>query len=383
MVHACTAHLFHEYDARSPLVSSIQFNSIEFNSTPLHWKAMEEDDDGPDPYTVLGLSRECTREDVRRAYRGLAAACHPDKHAGFGEAQERLRVEAARQFTRVQEAYEVLSDEQKREVYDVYGHAGLRAGLAVGEETGGASRRLREELERLRVRREELRAHAKTVTRGNYTFSISATELVDPYEGVSRIPEMTGVAISQNVSTTLSDKDIGYIGGNAAQRRGVGGGSLVLGLRRQCSPVDTLELTSALGLKSILVMRSGRQLTRRAHGSLSMTLSTADSPGLSLGVTRQLDEHSSSGLTWTLGPQYGLATSYTRQAIKDNIQAELRLGSSFGVAASWIRSITKRTHMRVHARAGNFGLDVEIGGGRRVADQNMLALTAVCGIQVR
>ena len=336
-----------------------------------------------DPYAVLGVARDCTAEQVRRAYRQLAAACHPDKHPGEDDAAVDLRAEAARQFARIQCAYEILGSAQKREVYDVYGHAGLRAGMALGEETGGASRQMREELERIRKRREELAAEEKTVTRGSYNFSISATELVNPYEGVSRFPEMTGVAISQNVSTPLSDRDVGYIGGNAAQRRGAGAGSLVMGVRRQCTDVDTLEATTALGLKSILVVQSGRQLTRHAYGNLSLTLSTADAPGLSLSVTRELDERSSSGLTWTLGPQYGMAMNYTRQAIKSNIQAELRLGSSVGVTAMWLYSLTKRTHVRCHARAGTFGIDVEVGGGRRVADHTVVALTVVCGIQVR
>ena len=87
-----------------------------------------------DPYAVLGVARDCTTEQVRRAYRQLASACHPDKHPGEGEDQVRLREEAAKQFARVQGAYEILNSAEKREVYDVYGHAGLRAGMEVGED---------------------------------------------------------------------------------------------------------------------------------------------------------------------------------------------------------------------------------------------------------
>ena len=338
------------------------------------------DDGDIDLYAVLGVSTDATAEQIRRAYRLLATACHPDKHPGEDEESMEMRREAAAHFNRVQEAYEILGDKDKREVYDVYGHAGLKAGMALGDNLH-ASKQMKEELERIRKRREELRNAEKTVTRGNYTFNISATELVNPYEGVSRIPEMTGVAISQNVSTPLSDKDIGFLGGSAAQRRGVGGGNLIMGIRRQCTHVDTLELTTALGLKSILVIRSGRQLTRHAYGNISLTLSNADVPCLSLGVTKELDQNSSSGLTWTLGTQYGLAMHYTRQTIKNNIQTEVRLGSSIGLTFMWLRSITKKTHVRCHARAGTFGIDFELGGGRKVGDQNVLALTVVCGIQ--
>ena len=56
-------------------------------------RGMADDEDGMDPYAVLGVARDCTTEQVRRAYRQLASACHPDKHPGEGEDQVRLREE--------------------------------------------------------------------------------------------------------------------------------------------------------------------------------------------------------------------------------------------------------------------------------------------------
>src|SRR6266478_863510 len=76
-----------------------------------------------DYYEVLGLRREADAEEVKRAYRKLAMQYHPDRNAGDAEAEVKFK-EAA-------EAYEVLSDTQKRQRYDRYGHAGL-AGTAHG-----------------------------------------------------------------------------------------------------------------------------------------------------------------------------------------------------------------------------------------------------------
>lgn len=67
-----------------------------------------------DYYEVLGVRRGATQEEIRKAYRKLARQYHPDVNKS---------PEAPRRFTEVQEAYDVLSDEQKRRVYDQVGHA--------------------------------------------------------------------------------------------------------------------------------------------------------------------------------------------------------------------------------------------------------------------
>ena len=70
-----------------------------------------------DLYEVLGISREAAAEDVKKAYRQMALKYHPDRNPGDKEAEKKFR-EAA-------EAYDVLSDAEKRQRYDRYGHAGL------------------------------------------------------------------------------------------------------------------------------------------------------------------------------------------------------------------------------------------------------------------
>src|SRR5690606_33130710 len=70
-----------------------------------------------DYYEILGLSRTATAEEIKKSYRQLALKYHPDKNPGNDEA-ERLFKEAA-------EAYDVLSDPEKRQRYDRYGHAGM------------------------------------------------------------------------------------------------------------------------------------------------------------------------------------------------------------------------------------------------------------------
>lgn len=71
-----------------------------------------------DYYEVLGVQKHASAEDIKKAYRKLALKWHPDKNPDNKD-------EAERQFKQVAEAYEVLSDAKKRDIYDRYGKEGL------------------------------------------------------------------------------------------------------------------------------------------------------------------------------------------------------------------------------------------------------------------
>jgi molecular chaperone DnaJ len=73
-----------------------------------------------DPYDVLGVAREASAQEIKKAFRQLARELHPDVNAHDPEAEEKFK-EAA-------EAYEILSDDERRATYDRYGHEGLRSG---------------------------------------------------------------------------------------------------------------------------------------------------------------------------------------------------------------------------------------------------------------
>ena len=78
----------------------------------------------PDYYEVLEVTREVTTVELKKAYRKKALEYHPDRNPENPEAEEKFKLCA--------EAYSILSDEQKRQVYDRYGHAGLGGGGAQG-----------------------------------------------------------------------------------------------------------------------------------------------------------------------------------------------------------------------------------------------------------
>ena len=135
-----------------------------------------------DYYDLLGVNRSASDDDIKRAYRKLALKFHPDRNAGDKQAEER--------FKEVSEAYQVLSDPQKRAQYDQFGHAAFgdagpfaggfdfSAGFEdifgdiFGEFFGGTSRR------RNRARGEDLR----------YNLSLTFEEAVTGTEKKIKIP---------------------------------------------------------------------------------------------------------------------------------------------------------------------------------------------------
>lgn len=83
---------------------------------------------GKDYYKILGIAKGASDDDIKKAYRKLALKYHPDKNKAAG-AEER--------FKEIAEAYEVLSDKKKRDIYDKHGEEGLKGGIPGNTGVGG------------------------------------------------------------------------------------------------------------------------------------------------------------------------------------------------------------------------------------------------------
>ena len=141
-----------------------------------------------DYYEVLGVNRDASDEDIKKAYRKLAMKHHPDRNPDNPKAEEH--------FKEAKEAYEILSDAQKRAAYDQYGHAGVDPQAGMG---GGRRRRLRRFRRCLRrhlrrhLRRRRRRRRPLNVYRGadlRYNLEITLEEAARGTETRIRIPTM-------------------------------------------------------------------------------------------------------------------------------------------------------------------------------------------------
>ena len=92
-----------------------------------------------DYYEVLGLKKGASEDEIKKAFKSMARKYHPDLHPDDKEAAEK--------FKEINEAYEVLSDSEKRARYDQFGHAGVDPNYG-----GGAGRRYFRQHFRRRIR---------------------------------------------------------------------------------------------------------------------------------------------------------------------------------------------------------------------------------------
>lgn len=340
---------------------------------------MSRDDDGVerDLYAALGVSRTASDGEIKRAYRGRASALHPDKMGG--EADEGRRRAAQAAFARLGEAYEVLSDGDKRRTYDAHGMAGVRAGRELSARFKTLDE-LRAEFDKQRAKERREEAEARLNFNGTYVFGFSAAHLVD--ESIARRRraftdrpglDLTSASMSNSMEIPLSDEDAAYAVTQGTMRGGRGAGNIILGWRRQFSPLTSLDLSAQTGQTSACTATISRQLTTNTTGVISHNYVAQQGWGLQLMLQRQLFAQTRGHVTWNVGPVGSMATGATHAFGKNQVKIDLTIGlAASGVAGHYLRQMNDTLLYRVGWKLGTAGAELDVGATKQVDEDTAL-----------
>ncbi|KAF2313079.1 hypothetical protein GH714_009129 [Hevea brasiliensis] len=335
---------------------------------------MKEEEAGPQKrelYAVLQVSPEATNEEIRKAYRHWAQVYHPDKYQDL-----HMKEIATHNFQRICEAYEVLSDEYKRQIYDIYGMEGLTSGLELGPRLNKPEE-LKEELEKLRRKKEQEKMAAHFQPSGTILANLSLPQFLDG-DGIMR-----GMAMSSEVHSQLSKRNTIAIGGNLEVQENSGGSAASAVLRHQLSSVSSVEFMASAGLRALIGLQTTRHLSLHSTATITIAKSLRDgSINLSNTWTRQLSETANGNIQLLLGPESSIAVGWQKKDEKMSAAGELKIGtSSFGASAHYTHRFSSVSHGRIAGRFGSTALEVELGGGRKISDFSTVRALYTIGIQ--
>ncbi|CAI0503186.1 unnamed protein product [Linum tenue] len=336
---------------------------------------MNAEQDGGAPnrelYAVLQVSPESTTEEIRRAYRHWAQVYHPDKYQDV-----QMKETATENFQRICQAYEVLSDETKRQIYDIYGPEGLSAGLELATRTNKVEE-LKEELERLRQKKEEEKMAAQFIPSGIVVTSLSLPQVLDG-DGI-----MSGMAMSSQVNTTLSKHTNLAMGGNLEVNNHGAGTAASTVLRHQLSSAQSIEFLAQVGLQSVIGVQTTRYVSSHSTATIGIRKSLQDgSINLSNTWTHQLSSTANGNIQFVLGDQSSVAVGWRKKDDKMSAGGELKVGTRYlGASAHYVHHFSSKSHARIAGKYNSTTLEVEVGGGRKISDLTTVRMMYVIGIQ--
>ncbi|CAH1239826.1 DNAJC11 [Branchiostoma lanceolatum] len=348
---------------------------------------MEDDEPvgSDDYYSLLNCPRTATQDELKAAYRKLCMVCHPDKHREDEDKQL-----AEKLFNQVHTAYEVLSDPQKRTIYDIYGKKGLEVEWDVVPRTR-TPQEIREEYERLQKEREERRLQQRANPKGSISVKVDATDVFDQYddyEEEERFPrvEISQMGISQSVEMPLTSKDTATLSGSLQSQNGMGGGTVNCSLRRITSDLGWAEFEVGAGEGLFLGLKGHRIISKGCWGQVSGILQSTPRgfrPGINTVVSRQLDKNTAGFLVW----RWGLGSNVTSQIVRTTPTSSFQASAQLGIPTCFIfASYTYKlqdedqTSCKVVAKAGTFGAMVEYGAEKKISTHSRLGAFVSVGV---
>ncbi len=361
----------------------------------------EENESHMHLYAILGVGKEATGEQIKKAYKNLVSTLHPDKM--HHQDDEELRQAAKEHFIRIQEAYDILSNPETRDVYDVYGLEGVRSGLELSVfDSSSMTEEKKRRWEYFQSQKRKLVEEAMlSQQKGVYIFKTDASSLFTPYAPaniVSRVPQVKNVYMStgMDISIGSSAKDSGlsdldqdslHLGGMVTVRDGIGGGSFVAGYHRfysngaQGAIEGSVGLQTLLGFQASIPMYSDQDSTIFVSGGCSW--SPDSGVAFDMGTACQLGPQTSGEFAWTLFPQdlSSMALTIKHKINSTLVVAKAEVGAITGFTIRLIHQLTDSLSGRLSLKAGTQGVECEVGGNRRLSQTSLTGMSVITGLQ--
>ncbi|XP_029006511.1 dnaJ homolog subfamily C member 11 isoform X1 [Betta splendens] len=344
-----------------------------------------------DYYSLLNVRKEATAEELKASYRRLCMLYHPDKHR-----DPELKRQAEQLFNQVHRAYEVLSDDHSRAIYDIFGKKGLEVEGWEVVERKRTPAEIREEYERLQREREERRLQQRTNPKGTISVGIDATDLFDRYdEDFEEMPgggfphiEINKMHISQSIEAPLTNSDTAVLSGSLSTHNGNGGGNINMTVRRVTSAKGWGEVEFGAGdiLGPLIGLKLLRNITARCFVTAQCGLQFSPRglrPSCSLMTARHLDQNTMGYLQWRWGPNSAMTTSLVRDTKSSHCTLALQLGvphSYLMMSYQYKFQDEDQTKVKGSIKTGWFGSVVEYGAERKISRHSILSATVSIGV---
>eukprot|EP00052_Salpingoeca_macrocollata_P012288 m.95146 g.95146 ORF g.95146 m.95146 type:complete len:554 (-) comp18413_c0_seq1:1708-3369(-) len=354
------------------------------------------DEEEDDLYQILNVARDASEEDIRSAYRRMCVLYHPDKHQ-----TEDLKKVARDMFPKIQKAYAVLSDPQKRGIYDVYGAKAVAAGLELAPYYNTMAE-LKAEFEMKQRREQEERlinmanAHVKMVV------ELDATDVFDYDSDDGLLQLLVGgvfvshLSVAQSIETQITDANSLVISGALTSKDGSGSGQASLTWEHKYS--DSCQIHTSMGggsgrFTSVSVNKTfsnGAGLLLegvvREIGLQPGTIAIA--PNIAATIYRSLGSSAHGALKWSSGIERFMSTRLVYATQHMNILSKLQLGRSDSfLSVSVRRVVTDEVELRGTAMIGLDGPEMSVGIGREFGERSKVAvslgLSGAHGVTVR
>ncbi|KAG9127808.1 hypothetical protein FRC07_009000 [Ceratobasidium sp. 392] len=339
-------------------------------------------------YALFNLPKDATTDEIHKRYRAVAMSLHPDKVR-----DESRKAATAARFQEVQRAYDILSDPNRRAIYDMFGEEGLKTKWDVGQKYK-TPEELRDEYARLARAARLQDAENLVRSQGELVCAVNAMSLSQ--RRLPLVNRLGGVAQAQlglkhKFDTVVDDRTRVTFTSRLVSMRGKAGGNIFGTVKHQYSPRLQLEATSGLLEPRTLISKAtfeyNEETTLRAESTVIMANALVDLPRLTLTAQRLLDPTLTGVIAFTtptLTSPSALAVSLSStgglQTTVELSPARLQVSAEYNVRVGGKQGVVLGASAGGGLAQGGLGMTLEVNGTAKVAEATTVKLAVAAGL---